>query len=267
MNKNLFSFLFSVFFITGCGWSNSPSAGNTTSLETVEVTKSAENGRDGATAIKPSEPKVLVLSASEKMTQSLIIRGQQAFAEERFLTPVEDNANLYFQAALGREPGNFEATQGIANIVETYTNWAWRAVLSRDYVKASRYLDSARSVNPQDPLIIEVDARIEDLKTKRKNEAIYSSKKSVEGAGQAVFNKDKYFLPKTLFSLPEEEIIKEIQPIIDEVAKTERSIAIHWPNDKEARLIYQIINSRVTEFRVRAMTLGRADYMVELQQD
>ncbi|MBU2412854.1 MAG: hypothetical protein KKB49_08570, partial [Gammaproteobacteria bacterium] len=77
----------------------------------------------------------------------------------------------------------------------------------------------------------------------------------------------QFLLPETLFSLSEEEIIAKIQPIIDEVATADRPIAIYWPNDKEARLIYQIINSRVPEFRVRAMTYHRADYMVELQQD
>ena len=262
MNKNLFSFLFSAFFIAGCGWNSSPPQGNIDSLEPANVSNSRLNNIKIAEAPVPK-----VLSASEKITQSLIERGQYAFADKRFLTPVEDNANLYFQAALGRDPGNFEATQGIASIVETYTNWAWRSALGHEYTRAAGHLDSARTVNPQDPLITEIDSRIKDLKTKRQSDALYKAKKTAASTGLSAVNRDKYFLPKALFSLKEEEIIEKIQPIIDKVAKTERPIAIYWPNDKEARLIYQIINSRVSAFRVRAMILGRADYMVELQQD
>lgn len=77
----------------------------------------------------------------------------------------------------------------------------------------------------------------------------------------------QFFLPHNLFSLSEDDIVKTLQPIIDKVAKDKSEIAIYWPNDKEARLLYQIINSRVSEFRVRAMTYHRSDYMVELQQD
>lgn len=289
MNKNLISLPFLVLFIVGCQQNVAPSTDSAPIAESVQASQIDEprvevtnENLQAETPVQYSVNNIAVekeLTSSEKLTLSLIEKGERALSAKRLLTPEEDNANLYFQAALGREPGNFRATQGIANIVEVYTDWAWASAVGRGYKQADRYLESARSVNPEDPLIEEMTAQIRDLKTRRKEEAQYRAQQaakkaaangSVETAEQNAeesAQKGVYSLPETLFSLSDEEIVGKIQPIIDEVAKTEQSIAIYWPNDKEARLIYQIINSRIPEFRVRAMTFRQADRTVELQQD
>jgi tetratricopeptide (TPR) repeat protein len=272
LSKNLVSFLIAVVFLTGCQ-GNVKSTEKGQPIQDVEVKKalpakaSVNQSVDiEKPATKASQPKVIKTpTAFERLTQRLIEQGEMALSEERFLTPVDDNANLYFQAALGRDPGNFRATQGITAIVDVYTQWAWQAARNGDYKKAAKYLDSARSVNPEDPAIIEMTSRVSDLKAKRQQAAKVS--KTKPEPEPKVLKEGQFLLPETLFSLSEEEIIAKIQPIIDAVAKADRPVAIYWPNDKQARLIYQIINSRVPEFRVRAMTYHRADYMVELQQD
>ncbi|NLQ18388.1 hypothetical protein HGG82_12260 [Marinomonas sp. M1K-6] len=265
MSKNRVCFLIVVVFLTGCQQNvrstekNQPVA-EAQSLEAAPVEASIHKPKTLA-AINAQQPKVL--TAAEKLTLELIKQGEMALAADRLLTPEGDNANLYFQAALGREPGNYRAIQGITAIVDLYTQWAWQAAQNRDYTKAARYLDFSRSVNPQDPVIVEMTSRIGDLKTKRRQVNKIATQKTTPKTAQ----KGQYSLPENLFNLSEEEIIAKIQPIIEEVTKTKQSIEIYWPNDKEARLIYQIINSHVTEFRVRAMTYHRADYRVELQQD
>lgn len=217
-------------------------------------------------ALKSSVPEGKpLLTAAEKLTLSLIEQGEKALLENRLLTPESDNANLYFQASLGREPGNYRAIQGIAKIVDAYVQWAWEAASVRDYKKAARYLESAQDVNPHDPAIVEMRSRVSDIKSQRAIIAKREPLKVIDAEQKE--NEAGYFLPKTLFSMSEDEIMAQIQPIIDDVAKTESSLAIYWPSDKEARLIYQIINSRVTAFRVRAMIFHRSDYRVELQQN
>ena len=226
--------------------------------------------QDVVTTSSPTQIVEKTLTTAQRLTQRLIEKGEGALAAERLLTPVEDNANLYFQAALGRDPGNYRAIQGISAIVDVYTQWAWKSALRREYAKATRYIDSARSVNPEDQAIEEMVSRIDDLQKRRTKVAKLNQSQTNESSSEEVpkiLNEGQYLLPKTLFSMTDDEIISHIQPIIDKVAQVDRPLAIYWPNDKEARLIYQIINSRVTEFRVRAMTYHRADYMVELQQD
>ncbi|MCV2403299.1 hypothetical protein OFY17_10445 [Marinomonas sp. C2222] len=280
MNKKLFSLLFSALFLTACQQNLAPVKdqeplleGDHAPTQQVEEPKTIEAAADGKLEAKEKN-KEKTISAFEKITLGLIERGEQALAARRLLTPEEDNANLYFQAALGRDPGNFEATQGIANIVELYGEWAWQAAQGRNYRQASRYLESARSVNSQDPLINEIDLRIQDLQQKRLDEARHAAqqqKKKTLAANddqeQSKQQENVYFLPKELFSLSDDEVLELLQPIIDKVNEQRAPIAISWAKDKEARLLYQIINSRTPEFRLRAMIFHRTDYKIELQQD
>ncbi|GAB3484698.1 hypothetical protein GCM10027340_20590 [Marinomonas epiphytica] len=228
------------------------------SNEAVEVANEAPAITKPQSAAKP-EPLQVTLTPAQKITQRLIEQGKFALASDRLLTPEEDNANLYFQAALGRDPGNFDAIQGISAIVDRYTQWAWLAAQGRRYGQAQQYLEQAKLANPEDPVIAEMTTRINDLKKKRQQVA---KPKPV-----AKPKEGQYLLPKNLFSLSDEEIIAKMQPIIDKVAATQSGVEIYWPKDKEARLLYQIINSRVSEFRVRGMTYSSTKHMVELQQD
>ncbi len=290
-------FLIVVLFLTGCQGAMTTLKGNhsdeTEQLTHVQSQMELSNEEaDQKNAPRPSQAvevsaqnlpaTVKRLSKAEQLTQNLIERGNQALSGNRLVTPEEDNANMYFQAALGRDPGNFYAIQGISKIVDLYTEWAWQAALNRQYSQAARYLDLARSVNSEDPVLLEMSSRIKDLRERRSesNSVLNSPQNSVRNSSAATNDsqdvKDEshaplaegqFRLPKDLFSRSEEEIILQIQPIIDQVSALQSSIVIYWPNDKEARLLYQIINSRVTEFRVRAMTFHRADYRVELHQD
>ncbi|WP_394178682.1 hypothetical protein [Marinomonas posidonica] len=288
MSKKLISLLFSVVLLAAC--QNHPVsqeqaepvlAPETSTAEAAPTSAEPESANAPAVTDTPVSVPQQVLTPAQQLTQSLIEKGRQAMLSDRLLTPAEDNANLYFQAALGRDPGNFEATQGIAQIVEIYTDWAWQKAQYRQYRQAEKYLDSARSVNAQDPLIVEINSRIEDLKLKRQQQAEQAKQRravalkdtdrstATESQSESsVTEQDGVFtLPKDLFTLSEEEIVVKIQPIINAVAATQSRLEINWPNDKQARLIYQIINSRVTDFRVRAMIFHRARYTVVLQQD
>lgn len=290
-------FLIVVLFLTGCQGAMTTQKGNhnaeTEQLTHVQSQRELSSEEESTENMsRPSEvadasaqnppTRLKHLSQAEQLTQNLIERGNQALSGNRLVTPEEDNANMYFQAALGRDPGNFYAIQGISKIVDLYTEWAWQAALNRQYSQASRYLDLARSVNSEDPVLLEMSSRIKDLREPRSvsNTASNAPQNSVsndststndsqdtKGERQVPLEEGQFRLPKDLFSRSEEDIILQIQPIIDQVSALQSSIVIYWPNDKEARLLYQIINSRVTEFRVRAMTYHRADYRVELQQD
>jgi len=75
-----------------------------------------------------------------------------------------------------------------------------------------------------------------------------------------------FYLPQDLFSLSEALVIQKLQPIIDRIEKDQLNIEIFWPNDKEARLLYRMINSRTEDFRVRGMIYRRAQHMIEVKQ-
>ncbi|REG84310.1 hypothetical protein [Marinomonas pollencensis] len=286
MSIKAISLLFAVIFLAGCQGNVKKSAASKQQEDASSVVAGA-SASEPINSEAPAAKKALrvtnenAISPYRALTEQLIKQGQQALAEQRLLTPEEDNANLYFQAVLGRDPGNYQATLGIASIVDRYNEWAWRAAQQGNYSMAERYLDSARLANPEDATISQMSARVERLKKQRldaakqrrtapaKSAASSSVEPSVkpEQQRQPEAKEGQFFLPKTLFSLSDDEIIEKMQPIIDQVAKDKSDVAIYWPNDKEARLLYQIINSRVLDYRVRAMIYHRAKYMVELQQN
>lgn len=205
-------------------------------------------------------------SRNERVTASLLREGQQALAEDRLLTPEGDNANLYFQVVLGRDPGNYQATLGIAEIVDRYLAWAVAAAQRQDSAAAQTFLQRARIVNADDPTIAVAQQRVRALLTSQ-NVAPPKHSTPQGNQAQSLSGDGIYPLPKDLFEQDDAFVLAKVQPIIDEVARTEQPIQINWPNDREGRLLYQIINSRTPEFRVRAMIERNAKYSVELKDN
>ncbi|MCZ2722882.1 hypothetical protein O1D97_15005 [Marinomonas sp. 15G1-11] len=202
---------------------------------------------------------------ADPILTDLLKRGEKALSQLKLLTPVEDNANMYYQAALGREPSNAQAIYGLAQIVTYYTDFAWRDAQKQQFYSAQKNIELANLVNPNDPLIEETQKRISDFRKKLMRASHFNSG-SKATISKKTHSPNAFFLPKTLFSLSEEEIIEQLQPIIDRVAVQQAVIEINWINDKEARLLYQIINSRIPDFRVRGMIFHRSSYMIEVKQ-
>ncbi|WP_063338648.1 MULTISPECIES: hypothetical protein [unclassified Marinomonas] len=214
------------------------------------------------------KPKVIATKLDEApvsldpITLSLLERGETALAQQKLLTPEEDNANLYFQAALGREPDNLAAQTGIKEIVRYYTAWALDKAKQGQTRNANKYLAAASFVDEANPLIKQTKQEIKDWRAGIKR----TSKTTKNDQKQSKSLQTKFYLPQNLFSLPEALVIQKLQPIIDRIEKDQLNIEIFWPNDKEARLLYRIINSRTEDFRVRGMIYCRAQHMIEVKQ-
>lgn len=261
--KALFLLTSSMFLAACASTSNNADISNPERMDVQETLQTPANDNDNVPM--PVEPVPQKVADSvvqvDKVTMRLIRMGEYALSERRLLTPEDDNANMYFQIALGRDPGNYDAILGISTIVDTYLDWAVLAAERGEYRKANEYLDNARFVNRDDPSISVVATRVENIKrlAQASPKQPVTSQEAVPEASEDVF-----ILPQNLFELSEEEILEKIQPIIDRITETQRAVDINWPNDKEGRLIYQILNSRTPEFRVRAMIYHRARYTVEL---
>lgn len=200
--------------------------------------------------------------SKDPITLRLLDLGAVALANQKLLTPEDDNANLYFQAALGREPKNRLARTGIDEIIRFYTAWALDKAKQGHNTSARKYLASARFVDVENPLIQQTQKHINDWRAGIRSKA--HPTKMAKNKSKAVQN--TFYLPQDLFSLPEALVIQKLQPIIDRIEKDQLNIEIFWPNDKEARLLYRIINSRTEAFRVRGMIYRRAQHMIEVKQ-
>ncbi|RDL43935.1 hypothetical protein DN730_12190 [Marinomonas piezotolerans] len=265
MFKKAFFLLTLPLFLAACAGTPVPNASPTT--VTPEDSEGSVVDQGDAVLIEQNDTSSTpvetvnddIESSADKVTRRLIRQGEYALSEQRLLTPEEDNANMYFQIALGRDPGNYEAIIGIAAIVDTYLEWAVASAERQQYSKAEEYVANANFVSPDDPSIEETEERIKQIRARHQSTSKKASQKPIIEASEDIF-----ILPKDLFQLSDDEILAKMQPIIDRVTKTQRAIDINWPSDKEGRLIYQIINSRTPEFRVRAMIFHRARYTVEV---
>ncbi|TBR40925.1 hypothetical protein CBF23_010980 [Marinomonas agarivorans] len=202
--------------------------------------------------ILQADASTLVASEQDPITLRLLEQGQAALQRDDLLTPKESNANMYFQAVLGREPDNEIAQKGLQDIVARYTKWALTSTRNGQHGKAKQYMDSATFVNPKDPQIQATKKRITELRQQKKTKKIG-------------FYGNKYYLPSNLLKSKDEVVLRHLQPIIDRVEQNQSRITIYWPNDREARYLYQIINSRIDSFRVRGMIHLRKDHVIEIE--
>ena len=199
--------------------------------------------------------KTLAAAPIDPIIIRLLEQGNKALKRNDLLTPKDDNANMYFQAVLGRDPNNKKAQQGLREIIARYTTWAISKTKKRQYKTAQKYMDSAEFVNPQEPQLNAAKKRIKELRKKKK-------KKKPKKIG---LYGNKYYLPSNLLKSNDEVVLQHLQPIIERVKQDKNNIVIYWPNDKEARYLYQIINSRIDSFRVRGMIHLRTDRVIEVK--
>lgn len=231
------------------------------SLYEDNATEDAENSEAEealvANAAVETETKVEQVEETDPVIIRLLGLGNDALSREALLSPEDDNANMYYQIVLGRDPSNKAAQEGLSHIVYLYTDWALEKAKRGQYGAAEKFLESAEFVNAKDSRIAEARKTIADWRRGKGRVKPKVNKKPVDP--------NKFDLPANLFSYQDEVVLEYLQPIIDRVTKTQASIDIYWPRDKEARLLYRIINSRTETFRVRAMIYHRSDYKVVLK--
>ena len=268
--------LTSVVFLTGCGALSKPASGSPHGLTDPtapqlvnqpvadKVVIAAPPQQELAPKVLSEEPtKAQPQEKVDPIVERLLKEGEYALSELRLITPEEDSANLYFQAVLGRDPTNKVAQRGLATMVAYYTDWAWQKSLNKQHKAAEEFLLLAKLVNPDDPLIGQTTARMTAYHAQRAGKVVA---KAVVPQEIKAPNLNQFLLPSNLFSLSDEEVLVELQPILDRLVDNTVKIDINWPIDKEARLLYQIINSRTEHFRVRAMIYHRQNHMIEIKQ-
>ncbi len=160
----------------------------------------------------------------------LLTEAEIAIQKKRLTTPVEDNAYLRYLQVLAEDPGNNEAEQGIARIVETYLGWAVEAINRDQFSRASSMLNKANSLDEANPAIKTLRHR---LATARHTEKVDYKISNQELQNRA-----------TSLSTKLAEIAAKLE---SEGAKAR----INAQTDADARWIYQQLNN-ATDSRVRA---------------
>ena len=91
-------------------------------------------------------------------------KARMAMDERRYIEPAKNNALEHFRQVLVMDPGNAEATEGLNRLGGLLIARARTALDERRFDNALAELEAARSINPGDQRLVEVDARLDSMR-------------------------------------------------------------------------------------------------------
>ena len=91
-------------------------------------------------------------------------KARLAMDERRYIEPAKNNALEHFRQVLVLDPENAEATEGLKRLGGLLIARARTALDERRFDNALAELEAARSIDPNDPRLVEVDARLDSMR-------------------------------------------------------------------------------------------------------
>jgi len=96
--------------------------------------------------------------------EEVLEKARLAMDERRYIEPAKNNALEHFRQVLVIEPGNAEATEGLKRLGGLLIARARTALDERRFDNALAELEAARSIDPSDQRLVEVDARLDSMR-------------------------------------------------------------------------------------------------------
>jgi hypothetical protein len=125
----------------------------------TKVAAAADNQAENDTATSKAQ---VILGGLEK--GELLASAQRALREHRLTLPPDDNAYVYFQALLARDPDNAVAKDGFVQIARTYQELARQKIEDDDLDTAKRLVNRGLKVMPNDRGLLAVTRELKGLR-------------------------------------------------------------------------------------------------------
>jgi len=196
-----------------------------------------------AAPIQETPTAVPVLHASsDDRVDSLLEKAAQAMAERRYIEPADNNALGFYRSALGNDPDNAEATQGLARLAQLLLTKAETALDQRHFEPALQALEIARSIIRDDPRVKALDGRVSQLRSELGSSAIQATINAgnYDRAGMQIDEaaRNKSLTPDQLGQL-REDLRRQHEMEVDRLAKVAQARAQQEKAAQEARLAAQ----------------------------
>lgn len=182
------------------------------------------------------------LSAGERRAQVLeqwLEQADQALADDRLLTPEDNNAYERYQAVLYLDPDNERARTGLQAIVLRYLDLARSAARRGALAQAREMLERAELVDPGNPLVEELEAELRETRKSRRQNAPLAEMG------------DSYLLDPQRLSEKAPELVEELHNLAARLPETGEFVLIVARTDAEGRWIYRQLREAVPDYRVR----------------
>jgi protein TonB len=141
------------FFMKGKS-SEAPAAADATGAPAA----AAPGAQAPAAADKPAA------GAPAATLDEVLEKARLAMDERRYIEPAKNNALEHFRQVLVMDPANAEATEGLKRLGGLLIARARTALDERRFDNALAELEAARSIDPNDQRLVEVDARLDSMR-------------------------------------------------------------------------------------------------------
>ena len=130
----------------------------------AKVADTAASADASAPAAKPAAGGKTAPAAPVGTLDEVLEKARLAMDERRYIEPNKNNALEYFRQVLVMDPGNAEATEGLKRLGGLLIARARTALDERRFDNALAELEAARSIDPNDQRLVEVDARLDSMR-------------------------------------------------------------------------------------------------------
>ena len=182
------------------------------------------------------------------ITDRLLQRAEQAFAQGQRLQPDTANAYLYYQAVLTLEPDNQQAQAGLqAILVEEAQNT--RNLLANSHIQSAQRRYALLNQ------LFESSALLKDLKSHIQRARV---EQNAQFSTKTLPENDKQWLNEQDLVLKNDAIKSVLSLAAQRVSQTEEGVFIYARSDADGRWIYQQMRQVVPNYRIRGdIRLGK----------
>jgi TonB family protein len=124
----------------------------------------AAQGATGPTAAPAAGKGAPAATAPAATLDEVLEKARLAMDERRYIEPLKNNALEHFRQVLVMDPQNAEATEGLKRLGGLLIARARTALDERRFDNALAELEAARSIDANDPRLVEVDARLDSMR-------------------------------------------------------------------------------------------------------
>jgi periplasmic protein TonB len=132
--------------------------------DTQAPTAAADSAATPAAASPASGKAPAGATAPAASLDEVLEKARLAMDERRYIEPAKNNALEHFRTVLQLDPGNAEATEGLKRLGGLLIARARTALDERRFDNALAELEAARSIDPSDQRLVEVDARLDSMR-------------------------------------------------------------------------------------------------------
>lgn len=200
----------------------------------------AINGCQPAT-IKPVVSLSSGTATHQRVLHDMLSQAEAALALDQLTTPKHDNAYDRFQGALLLDPDNQQAQSGLQLVLMRYVELASAAYGASDVNKAEQHIAKAESLDPSNPLVLELQQRLRDMEQ--------AERETVSDVNLTVDT--DIVLPPNALTAQSDALIELLSEVAQRMAVSHETVLIQARNDAEGRWIYQQMRYAMPGYRLR----------------